>query len=210
MSQWFRMYAEVLNDPKAQRLSGDDFKGWINILCLASQADGCIPSDEDIGFALRIDRRKAQKLVASLISAGLIDVTETGRTPHNWNGRQYKSDVSTERVKRFRKRSKPVSETPIETPPDTETEQSIPLSNDNGSAEPPTNPEKQFWDNAVTYLGKAKRSLVGKWVSAHGRDATAQAITAAQMARAVDPIPYIEKTLRGQSTGAFEYVGGPC
>lgn len=26
MSQWFRMYAEVLNDPKAQRLSGDDFK----------------------------------------------------------------------------------------------------------------------------------------------------------------------------------------
>jgi hypothetical protein len=26
MASWFRMYAEVLNDPKAQRLSGDDFK----------------------------------------------------------------------------------------------------------------------------------------------------------------------------------------
>lgn len=26
MSQWFRMYSEVLNDPKVQRLAGDDFK----------------------------------------------------------------------------------------------------------------------------------------------------------------------------------------
>jgi hypothetical protein len=123
MSQWFRMYAEVLNDPKAQRLSGDDFKGWVNVLCLASHGDGTIPSDEDIAFALRIEMRKARKLLETLTTSGLIDVTETGRSPHNWNKRQYKSDVSTDRVKRFRNAKRNVSETPDETPPDTETEQ---------------------------------------------------------------------------------------
>jgi len=42
--------------------------------------------------------------------------------PHNWNGRQYKSDVSTDRVKRYRERKRNVSgnddETANETPPE--------------------------------------------------------------------------------------------
>lgn len=30
MSQWFRMYAEVLEDPKVQRLSGDEFRAALH------------------------------------------------------------------------------------------------------------------------------------------------------------------------------------
>jgi hypothetical protein len=41
-------------------------------------------------------------------------------SPHNWDKRQYKSDVSTERVKRFRNGKRNVSETPPETEADTE------------------------------------------------------------------------------------------
>jgi hypothetical protein len=41
---------------------------------------------------------------------------------HAWDKRQYKSDTSTERVKRFRERSSNATETVNETPPDTETE----------------------------------------------------------------------------------------
>jgi len=42
MSQWFRMYAEVLDDPKVQRLSGDEFKAWVNILCLRINLAACV------------------------------------------------------------------------------------------------------------------------------------------------------------------------
>ena len=120
--QWFRMYTEVLNDPKAQRLCGDDFKGWVNLLCLAREHDGVLPSVSDIAFALRKTEKQAEKLLEILVAAGLMDRTETGVEPHNWSGRQYKSDVSTDRVKRFRKRSKAVSETPPDTDTDTDTE----------------------------------------------------------------------------------------
>lgn len=119
---WFRMYTEVLNDPKAQRLSGDDFKGWVNLLCLAKEHDGTLPPLPDIAFALRMSEKQAGKLLDTLLSAGLLDDTETGVEPHNWSGRQYKSDVSTERVKRFRKRSAKQDEAVTATPPETESE----------------------------------------------------------------------------------------
>lgn len=122
MSQWFRMYAEVLDDPKVQRLSGDDFKGWVNLLCLTAKHDGVLPNLEDIAFALRIDLKRAQKLVDRLIAAVLIVPEGSAIKPNKWDQRQYKSDVSTDRVKRFRERSKKQPETETETPPESETE----------------------------------------------------------------------------------------
>jgi hypothetical protein len=35
MSQWLRLYTDLINDPKVQLLPAEDFKGWINILCIA-------------------------------------------------------------------------------------------------------------------------------------------------------------------------------
>jgi hypothetical protein len=72
----------------------------------------------------------------------------------------------------------------------------IPLSNDNG--------ETDFWKFAVAYLGEKKRPLIGKWCSAYGQPDTARAITDAQVARAVEPVAYIEKTLRRQRADADE------
>lgn len=66
-----------------------------------------------------------------------------------------------------------------------------------GDAAVPKTSDQQFWSDALTYLGgERKRSLVGKWCRDFGRPETAQAITAAQLERAVDPIPYVERTLR--------------
>jgi hypothetical protein len=50
--------------------------------------------------------------------------------------------------------------------------------------------------------------MVGKWVRDYGKDATSKAITAAQVERAVDPIPYIERTLRGAKRE--DSFSGPC
>jgi hypothetical protein len=118
MSYWFRLYTELLNDPKAQRLSGEQFKGWINILCLAKENGGLIPPIGDIAFKLRMSEEDANCLVEELVRRELLDSDGKNMTPHNWHKRQFESDLSTERVKRFRN----VSETSPETEADTETE----------------------------------------------------------------------------------------
>lgn len=116
-SRWFRFYDDALDHPKVQRLPADLFKFWVNLLCLASRNNGRIPPVEDVAFSLRVSEKVAGQNVDALIAAGLIDLdADDVPIPHNWDVRQFKSDVSTERVKRFRKRQETVSETP----PDTE------------------------------------------------------------------------------------------
>lgn len=105
MSRWFRLDDDVVHDRKVQDLPPPVFKGWINILCIASKHAGTLPSIEDIAFALRLTVPKTNDLIRSLVSAGLIDRSIDGEIfPHNWEKRQHKSDVSTERVQAFRKR----------------------------------------------------------------------------------------------------------
>lgn len=63
-----------------------------------------------------------------------------------------------------------------------------------------------FWAYAVAYLGEKRRGMIGKWRKDYGEAETIQAITAAQFAKAMDPVPYIERILRGAkvSTAAGE------
>lgn len=72
-----------------------------------------------------------------------------------------------------------------------EGEGDTPLSNDNGAKS-----DSVFWANAKDYLGPPKASLIGKWVKDHGKEATAKAITAAQIERAVDPVQFIQGHFR--------------
>ena len=53
---WFRFYVRTLNNPKVQRLPGNIFKGWLNLLCLAKETDGSLPPVEDISFRLRLSK----------------------------------------------------------------------------------------------------------------------------------------------------------
>lgn len=123
--KWLRLYTEVLSDPKVQRLPAEDFRHWINILCVASVNDGVLPHIEDVAFALRLSNREAKAMVTRLTKALLIDPPETDDScgsPHGWDARQYRSDNSTERVKRFRKRIKLVSVTPPDSDADSDSE----------------------------------------------------------------------------------------
>lgn len=129
--QWCRLYAEVIDDPKMQRLPPHIFKTCINLWCLAAQNDGKLPSIEDIAFKLRLSSHEAQQQIDELIGVGLLDIeTDMKLSPHNWSARQYRSDTSTERVRKHReKKQKPecnVSETQevtvSVTPPETETD----------------------------------------------------------------------------------------
>lgn len=115
---WFRFYGEVINDPKVQKLTPTMFKHWVNVLCLASMHDGVIPLPCDVAFATRISEGRAAEMLDELLALNLLDADDEGTlTPHNWSARQYKSDTSTERVKKHRRN---VSVTPPETEADTE------------------------------------------------------------------------------------------
>src|SRR5262245_42608565 len=120
---WLRLYTDILNDPKVQRLSGDEFKGWINILALAKEHGGLIPPLEDVAFRLRTTEEEATRLVEVLVKRGLLDTDGANTAPHNWHIRQFESDNSTERVKRFRNVTETLPDTEAETEPDSEPEQ---------------------------------------------------------------------------------------
>jgi len=139
MTRWFRLYDDILDDPKVQMLSPELFKTWVNLLAVASKNAGKLPSIQTLAFSLRLSQQDMQSRVEDLITAGLIDIMpDKSLEPHNWAKRQWKSDDSAERVKRHREKKKaetcgnerkPVAETACNdsvtvtvTPPDTESD----------------------------------------------------------------------------------------
>lgn len=119
MGRWFRFYEGTVSNTKIIKLSDADFRAWVLILCLAASKNGAIPPIDDVAIMLRLKEKDAQKRIDSLIAAGLIDKTDHGLVPHDWDSRQFQSDGSTARVKRFRERQKGVSGNVSETSPAT-------------------------------------------------------------------------------------------
>lgn len=123
---WFRFYTEALDDPKVQMLPPHLFKAWVNLLCLACKTDGKLPSINDIAFALRLSVDSAREAVDELVLAGLLDVSHVTKivSPHNWKARQFKSDTSADRTRKWRKNKNnklstcDVTDTVAVTPPD--------------------------------------------------------------------------------------------
>ena len=209
MSSWFRAYSETLNDPKVQTLPLEAFKAWHNALYLAASMDsrtGNIGTIDAIAFAFRETKQSVSSAFHPLIEAGLlVTVGETFQIV-SWQKRQYKSDTSTERVKRFRKRSRNVTETA----PDTDTEQSITLSKDNVA---PVDSDTQFWEAAKGYLADASKNpgaLIGKWARDYGKPETAEAITRAQLERPVQKIAFIQGALKAKARDPARLEYGPC
>lgn len=172
MSQWFRFYNEALDDPKVQKLPAETFRGWVNLLCLAARNDGVLPPHADIAFALRLTDARATALLDGLIEAELLDHDDSGIRPHNWSSRQYKSDVSNERVKRHREQAKTVTcnVTPsvTETPPDTESEQKQSRADTKRSAEG----FAEFWNVYPKKVSKGRALKAYNRVV--GKEATAE------------------------------------
>lgn len=121
---WLRLYDEVVDDPKVQQLPLLLFRAWINCLCIAKKNGGSLPEMRDVAYRLHVTETRAEALVKELVTAELFELDGSGSfTPHNWHGRQFQSDVSTDRVKRFRNAQRNVSETKNETGDETDQRQ---------------------------------------------------------------------------------------
>jgi hypothetical protein len=116
VTRWFRVYDDLVDDPKVQRLNPSLFKTLINLWCLTSANKGVLPTIDEIAFKLRMKSQKVQHVLDRLNAQGLIEDDETGTHPHNWAGRQFKSDVgdptAAERMRRHRNRQRNDSVTP--------------------------------------------------------------------------------------------------
>lgn len=138
--QWFRFYDEVLDDPKVQQLPAPLFRYWANLLCLANKGTprGAVPNDmQHVAYKLRVSPTRAEVILRDLESRGLFKLNGSGQwEPHNWCGRQRKSDNVAERVASHRAKQQPYIEEEDDetfqsddrvtlhvTPPDTDTEQ---------------------------------------------------------------------------------------
>ena len=96
MSQWFRLYAEAVDDPKVQMLPAEMFKAWINILCVACRGGGKIGIVSELAFTLRCAVEQAESTLLALEKHGLLHrvSNQHGTTwaPHNWEKRQFKGE----------------------------------------------------------------------------------------------------------------------
>lgn len=109
--KWFRFYSDALNNPKVQRLPGDLYKTWVNLLCLANEQDerGTLPKTvEDIAWALRMDVDTLRNHIHTLQGQRLLDWDEAAQryVPHDWHERQKPSDDVTARVQKHRESNK--------------------------------------------------------------------------------------------------------
>jgi hypothetical protein len=198
MARWFRSHVAKLESHKVQLLSDAHYRAWESLLCVAALHDGVLPSLPETAFRLRKSTEETAALIEALLAARLFDRTDRGIEPHDWSEWQYRSDVSSERVKRFRQRGRGVSETPSEsdTDSDSETESEADAS---GAAAPDA--VKAVFDEGVRLLTASgcrernARALIGKWRRAKGDAATLTALRQAKAESITEPIAWITARL---------------
>jgi hypothetical protein len=103
--RWFRLYDELLNDPKVQNLPPWAFKMLVNLWCLASKNEGTIP-EEGLPYALRMRRDHVANGLLMLFSCGLLERVGTSLVPHKWHVRNPNHKTSTERTRAYRERER--------------------------------------------------------------------------------------------------------
>ncbi len=104
---WLRLYREIIDDPKTGTLKDSEFRLYIEILCLISEKNDGI-SQKFLSWRVRRDTKKH---LAELINRGLIldvlmDNGERLLFVNGWEKRQFTSDSSNERTKRYRDKLK--------------------------------------------------------------------------------------------------------
>ena len=102
---WFRMYSEFASDPKVQMLAFEDQRHFIVLLCLKCNGtlDASIPSadfrERMIARGLGLSPESAAEAKRRLLEVGLIDADWS---PIKWDDRQFRSDSSAERTRKWR------------------------------------------------------------------------------------------------------------
>lgn len=194
-------------------LAPEMFKHWVNVLCVAAQHDGELPPISVTAFMLgRIPEQKAASILAKLCGLGLLDKTEKGFKPHNWDGRQYKHDkldaTNADRQARFRSKKNNgsnadsnaksnASETVTAKRPEYR-EQNITEANASGADAPidPAIAEREYFARGKVVFGKSSGGLLANLLKSKGGN-VALARAAVEMASTKEnPAQYVGAMIR--------------
>lgn len=103
---WFRMYAEAIDDAKLRLLAFEDRWHFVAILCCKCQGVLDVEQpilDRRVAVKLGLQKNDLDEVRRRLIEAGLInDLWQ----PLQWIKRQFVSDISTGRVRKYRENNK--------------------------------------------------------------------------------------------------------
>ena len=107
-NQWFRLYAEIVTDPKVQMMTEAMQRRLVMLMGMRCSNNLETLHETEIAFQLRISQEDLVETKALFIDKGFID--ETWNLV-NWEKRQYNSDTSTERVRAYREKQRKLHET---------------------------------------------------------------------------------------------------
>lgn len=103
---WFRLYNEIIDDKKIRLLAFEDRWHFVALLCMKNSGDLDRKKsllDQIVSVGLGVHGADLVSIKKRLTEVGLID---SNWQPLAWNVRQFKSDASTERVKKHREKKK--------------------------------------------------------------------------------------------------------
>jgi hypothetical protein len=103
--KWFRMYDDLLDNPKVQQLPLRLFKFYVNCLCLANRGEvrGDMGTVENIAFRMRLKPSDTEADLKELACRNLVECGQNFRFfPHDWHVRQAASDDGSLRKRRQR------------------------------------------------------------------------------------------------------------
>lgn len=100
--EWFRLYDEIIDDPKVVALASSLWRNYVELMCVANRQSvrGTLPNVEHIAIHLRVKPSKAEAIVRDLVQRGLIDEDPAtkGLRIHGWETRQRQSDDAAARM----------------------------------------------------------------------------------------------------------------
>lgn len=113
---WLRLDENARKNKKLQTIPPELFRFWFNCLCFAKSRDrsgemrdGWLDLEDLAWDFNQMSLTKCTMMVEKLVSAVLVDKIEGRYRMHDWDSWQYKSDSSTERVRKHRETHKNVS-----------------------------------------------------------------------------------------------------
>ena len=123
--QWFRVYSEILDDPKVAKMDGETFRCFVYLLALSSELgnNGIINmSVSDISWRIRIPVNTLEQAIAYFVKNNILTKEDDSFVITNWKKRQFASDDIGQRVKRYREKQRNVTSNVIDTDTDTDTD----------------------------------------------------------------------------------------
>ncbi len=143
---WFRLYSEILRDPKVLRLTPRERWGWIGLLCLASDAEErgvlriseSVPYElDDLAHLLDIGAEDVDSLLSKAEELDMLEIDEhrTIRITH-FLDRQY--DKPSDRPEETRERKRRQRERDVHAMAEASV---TPMSRDDHATDPDTDPD---------------------------------------------------------------------